>query len=178
MPAFMNMLCQGDIDTRGKATMILGTLGKDALAVVSPILSSADPTNRCLAAFIVGNCGADAVPLIPKLQALLTDRHLYARATAAEALLKLHSDPQPLVPVLLRCFREGDDDQKLYVPEILGRFTNCPSVAVPALLSLLDVSTNIAHRMSIYDALLKLDPKVAAKVRTNVLPFELPQGAQ
>ena len=173
IPAFTNVLCEArDIEIKGKAATILDGTGLSALAAVSPLLSSPDATNRAVAAFIVGNRGADATPFIPQLQHLLADKSPYSRMASADALMKLHSDPAPLIPVLLQGFREGDETIKFYATDILGRATNCASSASTGLLQLFREATNQEDRLMIYTALQSLDKDAADQIRTNVFPWK------
>jgi hypothetical protein len=170
MPPFTNMLCHGDLETRGKALMILDGVGEDALPVVLPLLSSGDPTNRALALIFIGNRGPDALPLIPKVQTFLDDKSPYPRLAAADALIKLHSDPRPLIPVLVQLFREGSADIKLGASESLGAATNCASLATTGLLELFSETTNRDDRLNIYFALEKLDTNAADALRSILFP--------
>ena len=168
IPAFTNMVSDRDLTVKGRATLILGNIGKDAIPALIPMLSSPDATNRSLAAFAIGHFGADAIPLIPKLESLLQDESPYPRVNAAEALSKLNGNPHTFVPVLVQCLTDGDDDTKSYASSVLSRLTNGVPLAVAGLLELMATSTNKNERLLICSALSSLDSETAAKVCTNI----------
>jgi hypothetical protein len=170
MPAFTNLLSDPDDGTKGKATMILDAIGAEAIPIVEPILSSANPTNRALAIYIIGNRGTNATPFIPRFQAFLNDTSSYPRIAAANALLILKAEPQPVISALVRSFYEGDQLTRTYVSYVLGTATNCADVAVPALRGLLKGSTNTQDRLSIQGALNTLDRDAPVRDQTNVFP--------
>lgn len=170
MPAFTNLLSDPDAGTKMKATMILDAIGPEAIPIVEPILSSANPTNRSLAIFIIGNRGTNATPFIPRFQALFNDTSSYPRIAAANALLILKAEPQPVISALVRSFLEGDQSTRDYVSYVLGTATNCADAAFPALLGLLKATTNRLDRLSIQNALNTLDRDAPARAQTNVFP--------
>ena len=170
MPAFTNLLFNPDEGTKGKATMILDAIGAESIPIVAPILSSANPTNRALAIYIIGNRGANATPFIPQFRTLLNDTSPYPRIAAANALLMLKAEPQPVISALVRSFQEGDQSTRAYVSYVLGTATNCADAAVPALLALQKGATNGQDRVSIQNALSTLDRDAPARAQTNVFP--------
>ncbi len=179
IPAFTNIVCDAaNIETKAKAVMVLDNVGKDATPFILPLLSSEDATNRSLAAFILGHRAAGEPVLIPKLQHLLSDKSPYPRLAAADALMKLESDPQHLGPIVLQCYREGDATVRYYATDVLGGATNCTSLAVAGLLELFSATTNKEDRLQIYSALNSLHPEAAAAIRTNVFPEHRPKRTE
>jgi HEAT repeat protein len=167
------MLSDPDDTVKSKAAIILGRVGTPALPALLSMLSHSNATNRCLAAFAIGEIGADAAHLIPKLEPLLTDKSSYPRLSSAEALRKLNAEPHTFVPVLLNCLRDGDSDTIAFASDILAHTTNAASLAVPALLQMAVTNRNQVDREAIYSALNSLDPEAAATIRTNIFPQEL-----
>ena len=150
--------------------MVLDRIGDEAIPVLAPMLSSQNATNRAFATWIIGNRGTNVAPFTRRFQAQLSDPSPVARAAAAEALLKLNSDPRPVIAALLQSFHEGDQTTRSYVLRTFGSATNWAQIAVPVLLDLLNAATNTYDRVDIHNAIWKLDRSTAEKVFTNLLP--------
>jgi hypothetical protein len=170
IPAFIEMFNHKDNSVRTTAAMVLVGTGKDAVQSLVAALSHENLTNRCLAAFTLGNIGEDAKPAIPKLETMLTDKSPYARLAFAEALAQLDADPQAFVPALIECLRDGDQRTRFFASRDLGNLRNRAAFAVPNLLELLSSSTNTDQRVAIYNAIVDIDYNAATEISTNLFP--------
>jgi HEAT repeat protein len=163
IPQFVTMLADKEDLTKGKSCMILGKIGIPAIPALLAALSHTNDAARALAACALGENGTNAAHACSHLEALLDDKAMRVRLCAAVALGKLGGRPEIIVPVILRCAHEGDEDTRLYALDSLGKLKDRAQSAVPDLTNSLAVVTNILDRSSLLNALREIDPKQAAR---------------
>jgi hypothetical protein len=163
IPQFVAMLTDKEDLTKGLAGMVLGKTGKPAIPALLAALSHTNDIARAIAVYALGENGTNATHLRPNLEAMLSDRSIFVRLNAAVALGKLGGDPETFVPVLLRCFHEGDDGTRSYAIEVLSKLKERAKSAVPDLIYSLAVATNCNDRYDLLSALREIDSEQAAK---------------
>ena len=163
IPQFIAMLNDKELLTKGKAGMVLGNIGKPAIPALLAALSHTNDIARAIAAYALGKNGTNAIHLRPNLEAMLSDKSIFVRLNAAVALGKLGGDPEIIVPVLLRCFHEGDGDTRSYALDILSKLKERAQSAVPDLTYSLAAATNSNDHYFLLSALREIDSKQAAK---------------
>jgi hypothetical protein len=163
IPQFVAMLNDKALLTKGLAGMVLGKTGKPAIPALLTVLSQTNNIARALAAHALGENGTNAIHVRPNLEAMLSDRSIFVRLSAAGAVGKLGGDPEIIVPVLLQCFHEGDDGTRSYAIEVLSKLKERAKSAVPDLIYSLAVATNCNDRYDLLSALREIDSEQAAK---------------
>jgi hypothetical protein len=170
IPQFIAMLNDKELLTKGKAGMVLGSIGKPAIPALLAALSHTNDIARAIAAYHLGEIGTNAIHVRPNLETMLSDRSILVRLNAAGALGKLGGDPEIIVPVLLLCFHEGDADTRSDALEVLSKLKERAKSAVPDLIYSLAAATNSNDHYSLLRALREIDSEQAAK-------FEPPRPA-
>jgi len=94
------------------------------------------PFRRQQAALDLGAFGANAATAIPELIRCAKSED-FARGGAIEALGKIHSEPSVVVPFLMVCLDDPDEDIKIHATEALTEFGPLAKPAVPKLIPLL-----------------------------------------
>jgi HEAT repeat protein len=163
IPQFVTMLTDKEDLTKVKSCMVLGKMGKPAIPALLAAVSHTNDIARALAAAALGENGTNATHARSNLVAMLNDKAIFVRLHAAIALGKLGGKPETLVPVILRCAHEGDEDTRLYALDSLGKFKDRAQSAVPDLTNSLAVVTNTNDHYSLLKALREIDPKQAAR---------------
>jgi len=143
--------------------MVLGNIGKPAIPALLTALSHTNDIARALAAYALGENRTNALHLRPNLKAMLSDKSIFVRLDAAEALGKLGGNPETIVPVILRCFHEGDADTRSHALDVLSKLKERARSAVPALIYSLAAATNRNDHYSLLGALREIDSQQAAK---------------
>ena len=184
IPQFVTMLADKEDLTKAKSCMVLSKVGRPAIPALVAALSHTNDIARALAAAALGENGTNAAHARSNLEAMLNDKAIFVRLNAAIALGKLGGKPETLVPVILRCAHDGDEDTRLYALDSLGKFKDRAQSAVPDLTNSLAVVTNIIDRSSILNAIREIDPKQAARfdpprpVGTSASPLEESPGPE
>ena len=184
IPRFVTMLADKEDLTKGKSCMVLGKIGKSAIPALLAALSHTNDIARALAAFALGENGTNASHVCSNLEAMLNDKAMFVRLNAAVALGKVGGRPEIIVPVILRCAHEGDENTRLYALDSLGKLKDRAQSAVPDLTNSLAVVTNINDHYSLLNALRESDPKQAARfdpprpADTSASPLEEPPGPE
>jgi hypothetical protein len=163
IPQFIAMLNDKELLMKGKAGMALGNIGKPAIPALLAALSQTNDIARAIAAYDLGEIGTNATHVRPNLETMLSDKSIFVRLDAAEALGKLGGDPEIIVPVLLRCFHEGDGGTRSYALDVLSKLKERARSAVPDLIYSLVAATNSNDHYSLLSALREIDSKQAAK---------------
>ena len=163
IPQFIAMLNDKELLTKGKACMVLVNIGKPAIPALLTALSHTNDIARALAAYALGENRTNALHLRPNLKAMLSDKSIFVRLDAAEALGKLGGNPEDIVPVILRCFHEGDSDTRSYALDVLSKLKERARSAVPDLTYSLAAATNRNDHYSLLGALREIDSQQAAK---------------
>ena len=163
IPQFIAMLTDKEDLTKGKAGMVLGSIGKPAIPALLTALSHTNDIARAIAAYHLGEIGTNATHVRPNLEAMLTDKSLFVRQNAAGAVGKLGGDPEIIVPVLLQCFHEGDGDTRSYALDVLSKLKERAKSALPDLIYSLVAATNRNDHYSLLSALREIDSEQAAK---------------
>jgi hypothetical protein len=163
IPQFATMLADKENLTKGKSCLILGKIGKPAIPALLAALSHTNDIARALAAAALGEIGTNATHCRSNLQAMLNDKAIFVRLNAAIALGKLGESPEILVPVILRCTHEGDEETRMYALDSLGQLKDRAKAAVRDLTNSLAVVTNMNERYSLLSALRQIDPEQAAR---------------
>jgi HEAT repeat protein len=177
---FIAMLNDKDDLTKGKACMVLGFIGKPAMPALLSSLSHTNDMTRALAAAALGKMGTNAAHVRTNLEAVLSDRTMFVRMDAAEALGEVGGDPEIVVPVLLQCVHQGDGDTRTYALLALAHLKERAKSAVPDLTNSLATVTNIDAHSALLDALMEIDPATAARFQPpkpsamSTEPFDQP----
>jgi HEAT repeat protein len=116
-----------------------------------------------------GPAARSAVPVLILIVKDQDDESM--RGAAAEALGKIHSDPDVVIPALIPCLDSDADD---LAAEALGNYGPLAKAAVPKMLSLLLRGDKEARR-AVLLALPKIDPENAAKAGITRETFVLLQ---
>jgi HEAT repeat protein len=178
IPQFAAMLGDKDDLIKGKASLVLANIGRPAIPSLLATLSHTNDIARALAAFAIGRMGTNAIQVRPNLEAMLSDKSIFVRLDAAEAVGKMGGAPETIVPVLLQCFHEGDRDTGSYALLVLSALKERAKSAVPALTNSLAVVTNSDERYALLAALREIDPGEAARfdppkpVATSTAPLD------
>ena len=105
----------------------------------------------------------NAIHARPSLETRLSDKSIFVRLNAAEALGKLGGNPEDIVPVILRCFHEGDADTRSYALDVLSKLKERAKSAVPDLTYSLAAATNRNDHYSLLSTLREINSEQAAK---------------
>jgi len=163
IPEFVAMLTDKEDLVKGRACLILARIGKPAIPIVVPALASTNDIARALAAEILCQIGTNALPLRPRLETMLNDKSIFVRLDVAEALSRLHADPEIIVPVILACFHEGDRETRMYAMNVLSKLKERAISAVPDITNSLASVTNSEDRMFLMNALREINPEQAGR---------------
>jgi HEAT repeat protein len=107
--------------------------------------------------------GPKAESAIPELIELAKDGNTPHALNSLVLLGNIHSQPQITIPALHAVLRAGDLNRCRLAAGALREFGPQAKSAVPALISLLQTTTNIGLKADFAGALLKIDPESAAK---------------
>lgn len=163
LPQFIAMLNDKTDLTKAKACMVLGNIGKPAIPGLLATLSHTNDIARALAAWALGTIGTNAIHVRPNLEAMLSDKSIFVRLDAAEAVGKMGGATETIVPVLLQCFHEGDRDTRWYALRVLSELKQRAISAVPDLTNSLAAVTNADDRFALLDTLKEIDRAAAAR---------------
>jgi HEAT repeat protein len=167
-----------DIQARAEAGFAeLGPRGAAAVPELIKILEenqSRETTQR--AATILGNIGPDAKLAVPALLRAAVSTNTVEHFYDFEALGKIHSSPDIVIPVLARVISNSRPD-RIYAVQAAGQFRSEARAAVPSLVVLLndpsvkgDESSShiyISDRTQVERALQKIDPETYERVVTQ-----------
>ncbi len=86
---------------------------------------------------------------------------------AAAALVKLHADPEVVIPILINSLLDRNGHGRPDLVEALGGFGPKAAVAVPELVKLLQDRSSKEIMLAVPKALKQIDPQAAAKAGIN-----------
>jgi len=151
-PAALQMViaCQG--------FEILGAQASDAVPdMIRLFKNDADPQAQWMTALAIGGIGPAASNAIPALLPALNSTNFILRRNTLEALGKIHSQPDLVVPQLVRALDDQDGSVKVAAFAAIAQYRTNGRLAVPKLKELMN-STNSLER-SIAPAVLEgIDP--------------------
>ncbi len=130
---------------------------------VEKLLSHKNPGARQGALFALGECGALAEAVIPKIIAALGDPHVLVRIHAALALGKINRRPDIAIPALVKGLGDSKSSVSCAAASALGEFGSAASVAVPRLVELLSSRISVV-RYEAATALGKIGPAARAAI--------------
>jgi HEAT repeat protein len=115
----------------------LGAKGSDAVPVLIKLYGKVSPECRPYIAEVLGNIGPDAKKAVPFLILGLGDTNMTAfmaaGAVTAEALGKIHSEPQLAVPALIECLTNRNTSIRWAAATAIGLFHGDARSAIRAL---------------------------------------------
>jgi len=120
-------------ETVGQIAIKNGRLPKG----LGELLNHKSPGARQGALFALGECGKSAEPLVPKIIAMLRDRHVLVRIHAALALGKIKRRLELTIPALVKAFDDPKASVRIAAARAIGDFGKDASSAVPHLIKLL-----------------------------------------
>ncbi|EEF57575.1 HEAT repeat domain-containing protein [Pedosphaera parvula] len=128
----------------------------NSLPGISIYYTRADKRRFC-AGVALGDCGVLARETFPTLVQFVKGPDRAIRAPAARALGLIHEDPNRVIPVLISCLDDSQDELVLAAAESLGRFGTNSTPAIPKLLPLLK-NHDKEFQMIIPGVIQKIDP--------------------
>lgn len=153
----LDPLHDSDSQVRVCAAMVLLKVGSHrdaALVVVQDMLNAEDAGDRCLAAFVAGECSVTEPGAVAQLEKCLTHDSVEVRLHAAEALLKANSSHAEALAIVLKALAASDNTERAFAVHVLGGMPTAPS-------------TSVAHRVAVLQA--DGDPEIAAGAAINTL---------
>jgi HEAT repeat protein len=143
-------------------------LGADAREAVPALIKiyerdSSERSEGCVAHSLAA-IGPPAGSAIPALIKGMTNSSLAVRALSINALSRIHADPEIVVPALIKCLSDIDNDAEVddEAAVALGSFGAAAKPAIPALIELLQHPGPDLHYWAGI-ALSQIDPEAAAK---------------
>jgi hypothetical protein len=162
-PKFLNMMKDDDVGVRiGAIGAVAAIRQQPKLAIPALIDMLADKGDgvSLSAAMALGSFGGDAKQALPHLIRKWETADRYYRSTLVYVLAEVGPDKTAVGPLI----RALDDDWTRYQAIIaLGRIGPDAKAAVPHLVRLWQ-EVNDTHRMSIHEALRRIDPDAARKL--------------
>lgn len=129
---------------------VLGPEGRAAVPALMKLYGSVSPECRPCIAATLGGIGPDAKRAVPLLIRGLAETNTFhgevEAPEAANALGKIHSEPQLAVPALIKCLGNQNPIMRWEAAGALGNFGAEAKSAVPALLKLLNDSVPYVSR--------------------------------
>jgi HEAT repeat protein len=162
IPDLIELLREKDTEVSGKACMILANIGPASIPEVAQLLASTNETTRAMAAAVFGVMGPQAKSITPDLQRMLAEKSNVIRLAAASALVKIETDPEPLIPVLLDCWRQSGFEGRDAALDALGQLKDRAMSAVPQLTNLLATTKDVGERQMLLGTLQSIDPVTAS----------------
>jgi HEAT repeat protein len=110
------------------------------------------------AAYNIGELGPSAKSAVPALLQALKGRDVMVRAPAIEALGKIHSDPDVMIPLFMKYLE--DEDLRAEAALALANYGSLAKAAVPKIIPLLHAPDKEAQSAA-RQALKKIDPEAS-----------------
>lgn len=121
----------------GEAVADIGTESGRVPEGLPEWLADSSPAARYTAIFALGECGALAEPLLPRIIASLRDPHLLVRIHAALSLGKIGRHPELALPALRKTLHDPKPSVRCAAATAIGDFGSDGAEAVPELIELL-----------------------------------------
>ena len=115
---------------------------------------------RAVAAYFLGELGPVAAATVPSLIEVLKGPDVMVHESAIEALGKIHSDPDDVIPLLIKCLDDRNFDDE--AARALSYYGSLAKAAEPKIIRLLRVGDR-DDQLTAQEALKKIDPEAAAK---------------
>jgi HEAT repeat protein len=170
IPGLVALLRDKKSRDRGQVAMLLGTMGPDAVPVLTETLADKDPQLRSAAAY--GLCclqRGEAKAAVPALTGLLQDEGQVVRDAAAKALWHIGPEARSAVPALIAALK--DEKNRENAARALGGIGPDAKAAVPALVELLskkDADANLLEEVAWALGHIGPDARAATKALTEL----------
>jgi HEAT repeat protein len=160
------------------ALSAIGPAAKDAVPALVALLHDQDESLREWAADALGEIGPDARSAVPELLKLAKDRNNNIRDHALGALGGIGRDAKAAVPLLLEALKDQPKGMgPCRVAVALGNMGPEARTAVPELMALArNLDADLQVREAAANAVIKLDPKLAAKEQMEVAHLNVRLG--
>lgn len=163
LPGLVELLQEPDLELAGRACMLLAKVGPVCIPNVLPLLSSTNEMSRALGAATFGAMGPQARAVTPLLEPMLKEKSNIVKLAVASALVKIGTDPQTVIPVLLECWERTDFEGRSSALDSLAELKDRARTAVPQLTNFLVKATNPSDRQTLIGTLHAIDPQTASR---------------
>ena len=176
IPALIRVLMKNEsFHVREAAAEALGDLGsgdKSAIAALTEALSN----DKML--WVRGSASGalekvDPGPparVVPSLLQKATNADSRVRASAITALGYIRAEPDRIVPVVINALHDPDPRTRYFAVRALGELGPNAKPALPALMELLNTSSNGTSMAYVADALWQIDPEATVKAGVKKTP--------
>ena len=160
MPALVRVLDSGGSHADQSARLLVEIGGTQHLPALIRNLQNPNNDTRRGVMIALGELRTQASPAVPDLLLLLQEPGV--DGAAADALGKLQSSPESVVPALLNAAEHGDPSLRRHSIEALGQFGSAAREALPAITrALTDAEARV--RSAATNALRRIDREAATK---------------
>jgi HEAT repeat protein len=168
----------------GSAWLTLQKMAPESVNPLCEALTNANPQVRVGAASALGEIRPPALSCVPALQLLLADTNVEVVVEAAESLSKLDCKPDIFIPIVIQTLTKAklnDPDELFTSLDVLAKYTNESTAAIPVLLKILEQTshsndqTNQAIHQQVRDAIRVIDPRAIGSDKSpanDVLPSQ------
>ncbi len=178
IPIVLRALDEDDPYSIMYAAEAIGATGPDAVEPLTKALTNTNWRVRCTIASVLADWSfADdenregltqaerstaSIRAVPTLLKLLKDPNLRVHYIAMRSLGEIHQQPEIVIPEILSYLNSTTETDRHVAVQALARFGSQAKPAVPAIIKALE-NPQLRVREAATNALLKIDPEVAAK---------------
>lgn len=163
LPVLLKSLRDSSADVKYFAAMSLGKLGKPAVEEVAKSLHDENPKVSCGAILTLKFAGAPSNKYLEEVISLSKSNISAVKIEAIKAIGKISTDKGKVMPILLECLKDTNQNILFATFEALGRLGTSAKEALPEVTNIIRTSKNYRIRRAATDVILSMSILPEAK---------------